>query len=36
MEAKSGRRYRKTSHKWPLDVDNNELLNEVGQSIVVS
>ena len=35
MEAKSGRHYMKTSHKWPVDVNNNQLLNEVGQSVVI-
>ena len=35
MGAKSERHYMKLSHKWPLDVNNNHLLNEVGQSIVI-
>ena len=35
LEAKSGRHRMKTSNKWILDVNNNQLLNEVEQSIVV-
>ena len=35
MEAKRGRHCMKTSNKWALDVNNNQLLNKVGQSIVV-
>ena len=35
MQAKSRRHCMKTSNKWTLDVNINQLLNEVEQSIVV-
>ena len=36
MQAKSKRHCMKTSNKWTLDVNINQLLNEAGQIIAIS